>query len=139
VTLGGVFIMLTGLIRDARMHQLDPQLAAREGVLALNSPANRLFAVGLALIVMGVFLFLTGELFKGRGVSLLRRAASAGMVVLLALLSVNAFVVAVSGQNHQHPQVIITVRDLAPRRRTRWPQQTNCCETSRPLSPATVM
>lgn len=94
--------MLTGLIRDTRMHQLDPQLAAREGVFALNSPAHRLFAVGLALIVMGAFLFLTGELFRGRGVSLLRRAASAGMVLLLALLSVNAFAVAVSGQNHQH-------------------------------------
>jgi len=93
--------MLTGLIRDARMHQLDPELAAREGVFALDSPAQKLFAVGLALIVMGAFFFLT-ELFKRKGVSFLRRAASAGMAVLLALLSVNAFAVAVSGQDHQH-------------------------------------
>ena len=94
--------MLTELIRDARMHQLDPELAARKGVFALDSPAPRLFAVGLVLIVMGAVFFLTGELFKRKGVSFLRRAASAGMAVLLALLSVNAFAVTVFGQDHPH-------------------------------------
>jgi len=73
-----------------------------DGAVRINHTGSEIFAMGLALIIVGTLLFLTGELFKRTGASLLRRATSAGMAVLLILLSVNAFAVAVSGQDHQH-------------------------------------
>lgn len=108
VTLTGVFALLSGLIRDARMHRLDPGLAAREGVFTMANPAHRMFALGLALTVVGTVLFLLGKASRRSGSSPALRAFSVVVAGLLVVMSLATFAAAVSGgshdASHQHGQ-----------------------------------
>lgn len=105
VTLAGAFMTLSGISRDARMHAADPTLASREGIFTLANPAHALFAIGIALVVAGTLMFLTG-LAARRG-RLLVRVLSGATAGLLVLMSLNVFAVAARGQGpdgHSHMQ-----------------------------------
>ena len=105
ITLTGVVMLLTGLIRDARMHRLDPTLAAREGVFTMANPAHALFAVGVALVVAGTVLFLVGKASRRSGSSPVVRTVSVMLAALLVVLSMVTFASAVAGSGdsgHSH-------------------------------------
>lgn len=102
-TLTGVVMLLTGLIRDARMHHLDPTLASREGVFTMANPAHALFAAGVALVVAGTVLFLVERASRKSGSSPVMRAVSVVLAALLVVLSMVTFASAVSGDSqHSH-------------------------------------
>ncbi len=52
----GVLLLLAGLALDLSLHANDPDLADKEGLLGLGNPGHVIFAAGLAIIVLGVFL-----------------------------------------------------------------------------------
>jgi hypothetical protein len=101
----GVIAQLTGLALDALLHARDDTLAAREGVLTLSNPGHLLFALGLALTVLGAATMLTPMAVttgrRGAGVVI---AALPAVAVLT--LAGGAFTVAVASgglTSHPHP------------------------------------
>lgn len=89
VSLVGVFTVILGLGLDAIEHRRDATLAAREGIFTLSNPGHLLFAIGVALGVLGAILFLAGRAFDGK-FSLPRVAfwgSLASMLVVCALVS----------------------------------------------------
>jgi len=66
IVLAGVVLQLAGLAVDAWLHARDATLAAREGVFTLSNPGHALFAVGLALTVLGVSLMLVARVAESR-------------------------------------------------------------------------
>lgn len=61
VLLTGCLALLLGLGWDVVLHEMDPSLAAREGVMAMGNPGHAIFAVGVALVVFGTALLLLGR------------------------------------------------------------------------------
>jgi hypothetical protein len=61
VLLIGTSSLLVGLAWDVLLHELDPALAAREGVMAMGNPGHVIFGAGVALVVLGTTLLLAGQ------------------------------------------------------------------------------
>jgi len=101
LTFTGSVATLLGLAWDARLHRLDPTLAAREGVFTLSNPGHLLFASGLAIVVTGTIVLILGPALRRSGASFARRAAAVSAAVALVFLSVVTFASAVSGQDSQ--------------------------------------
>lgn len=87
----GTFLLVGGLIWDVTIHDADPALASHENVFTIDNPAHVVFLTGIALIVVGMGIFLVDELasLRARG----RRSRMAGV----AALSVALLVVATAG------------------------------------------
>ena len=84
----GTVLLIVGLAWDAVLHGIDPDLAAREGVFTLSNPGHGLFAVGLALVVVGSMLLLAGQSTateRGSNRGIWGRAAIAGIGALATL------------------------------------------------------
>lgn len=69
LTFTGTVATLLGLAWDARLHRLDPTLAAREGVFTLSNPGHLLFAFGLAIVVTGTIVLILGPTPRPRSLS----------------------------------------------------------------------
>jgi hypothetical protein len=87
----GFALQLLGLGWDAIEHRIDPALAAREGVFSLGSLSHLVFAVGLAVSVVGL---LGSLVVRGSGVSWptwmvwrLRAGFAAGLLIIFATAS----------------------------------------------------
>ena len=109
LTVAGNVALLIGLAWDAVLHRLDPDLAAREGIFTLGNPGHALFAAGLALVTLGVGLFLLGRAVEPSPGSRWRRAALvAPVAVLVALAAVGIGLAATGdgglagGHDHRH-------------------------------------
>jgi hypothetical protein len=87
----GTFFLIAGLIWDVTIHEGDPSLAAHESVFTVDNPAHVVFLTGIALIVVGMGLFLFAELRLMRAQ---RRGPWTGIV---AFLAVALLVLAVAG------------------------------------------
>ncbi len=61
ITLIGCVTLLIGLGWDALLHSADPHLAEQEGIFTLSNPGHFLFATGIAIVVLGIVLFLAGH------------------------------------------------------------------------------
>ncbi len=99
ISLVGTFLLIAGLIWDVTIHEGDPSLASHESVFAVDNPAHVVFLSGIALIVVGMLLFvvdrLRDQLAHGRGP---RPYAVAVVAVALALLASGGAVAAVQTQ-----------------------------------------
>ncbi len=110
VTLAGNVTLLVGLGWDAVLHRLDPTLAAREGIFTLSNPGHVLFGAGIALVTLGVGLFLLGRMAGAETASRARRAAMIVPVAALVALSGISFAVAMTSESnlgshsHDHPR-----------------------------------
>ena len=89
VVSAGVVILLAGLAWDAVLHNLDPELAAREGIFTLTNPGHVLFGGGIAIIVAGALLFLVG-----RALTTPHPLAYALPAVAMAMLATASFALA---------------------------------------------
>jgi hypothetical protein len=78
----GTFLLIGGLIWDVSIHEGEPSLAAHESVFTIDNPAHVVFLTGIALIVVGMGLFLIAELRLMRAQ---RRGPWAGVVAVLAV------------------------------------------------------
>ena len=58
----GTFLLVGGLIWDAEVHTADPGLASHESVFTVDNPAHLVFLTGIALVVIGMFLFVLDRL-----------------------------------------------------------------------------
>lgn len=97
----GNVALLTGLAWDARLHELDPTLAMREGVFTMSNPGHMLFASGVALVVAGSILLLLAQAMRRPGATLTRRLVAVAASVALVFLSALTFTTAVAGQDGQ--------------------------------------
>jgi hypothetical protein len=98
VSLMGLFTLLIGLGLDAILHRLDETLAAREGIFTLTNPGHLLFAIGIALCVIGGMAFLVGQIFE-RESSLVRFVTLGGAASLLIVCALVSFALAASSEN----------------------------------------
>src|SRR3989337_3650933 len=88
LTFSGSVATLLGLAWDARLHRLDPTLAAREGVFTLSNLGHLLFASGLAIVVTGTIVLTLWPALRRSGASFARRGgavAGAGALVFPCL------------------------------------------------------
>lgn len=100
--LAGLLALLAGLAWDAVMHFRQPDLVEHESVLTLSNPAHLLFATGIALIILGMLLFLLGRASDGRS-SLWRRAMAVALALGLFVCSSASFTLAwVTSAVHTH-------------------------------------
>jgi hypothetical protein len=102
VVSAGVVTLLAGLAWDVVLHSLDPDLAAREGILTLTNPGHVLFGGGIAIIVAGALMF-----FVGRALTTARPLAYALPAVAMTMLATASFALAAStgtlgGPMHVH-------------------------------------
>ena len=88
IAAGGTFLLIGGLIWDVSIHEADRSLASHESVFTVDNPAHVVFLTGIALIVVGMGVFLLNELaaLRARG----RRSRMAGVAVLSVALLVTA-------------------------------------------------
>lgn len=93
VSLVGIFTLIAGLGLDAILHRRDATLAAREGIFTLSNPGHLLFAIGIALTVLGGIFFLVSRAFDGK-FSLPRFALWGGVASLLVICSLVSFALA---------------------------------------------
>ncbi len=95
----GTFLLIGGLIWDVTIHEGDPSLASHESVFTVDNPAHVVFLSGIALIVVGMFLFVIDRLraqsVHGSG---RETVAVAAVAVALALLASGGLVAAVQTQ-----------------------------------------
>jgi hypothetical protein len=101
----GNLTLLAGLRLDARLHVLDPGLAAREEVFTMSNPGHALAGVGMALVVGATALLLLSTV---RRRALLGTTAAVVGTLLLVLLSLSTVRLAVAqsgddGHQHHHP------------------------------------
>jgi hypothetical protein len=93
----GTFLLIGGLIWDVTIHEGDPSLASHESVFTVDNPAHVVFLCGIALIVVGMFLFVLDRL-RAQRASGHRPMAVAAVAVTLALLASGGLVAAVQTQ-----------------------------------------
>lgn len=98
VSLVGIFTLLSGLGWDAILHRRDASLATREGIFTLTNPGHLLFAMGIALCVIGGLAFLAGRIFEGK-FSLVRFATLGGAASLLVVCALVSIALAVSRES----------------------------------------
>ncbi|MDR7576080.1 MAG: hypothetical protein QN195_08050, partial [Armatimonadota bacterium] len=101
----GNLTLLLGLRLDARLHALDPGLAAREEVFTMSNPGHALAGVGIALVVGATALLLLSTV---RRRAVLAATAAVAATVLLGLLSLSTVRLTVAqsgddGHRHHHP------------------------------------
>lgn len=95
----GTFLLISGLIWDVTIHEGDPSLASHESVFTVDNPAHVVFLSGIALIVIGMFLFVVDRLRDVRATGWGRRPMAVGAVAIaLALLASGGVVAAVQTQ-----------------------------------------
>ncbi|HZU77985.1 MAG TPA: hypothetical protein VFA70_14555 [Dehalococcoidia bacterium] len=82
---------LAGLALDSYLHARDATLAAREGVLTLSNPGHLLFALGLALAILGAGALLLDPLWRCRRPGALAASLAVLPVVGVLVLSADAF------------------------------------------------
>jgi hypothetical protein len=105
----GTIALLVGLAGDAALHQLDPTLAGREGLLLGANPGHALAAGGVALVVLGAALALLGQARTAARPAV--RALWGGVAGGLMLLATAALAMAAgSGVPEPHPAVAAPAR-----------------------------
>jgi hypothetical protein len=109
ITVAGVVVLLIGLGWDAVLHRLDPELAEKEGVFTLSNPGHVLFGAGIAIVTLGVALFLLGRLSADPALPRFQRFARTLPIAALAVLFGLSFSLAMtsdgglaSGHQHEH-------------------------------------
>jgi len=95
VSIVGIFTLIAGLGLDAILHRRDATLAAREGIFTLSNPGHLLFAIGIALTVLGAIFYLMSCAFDGK-FSLPRFALWGGIASLLVVCALVSFALAAS-------------------------------------------
>jgi hypothetical protein len=99
ISVVGTFLLIGGLIWDVTIHEGDPSLASHESVFTVDNPAHVVFLSGIALIVVGMFLFVVDRLRdQSAQVNGRRPVAVAAVAVALALLASGGLVAAVQTQ-----------------------------------------
>ncbi len=98
VSLTGIFTLLVGLGWDVVLHRRDATLAAREGVFTLTNPGHLLFALGIALCVVGALLFLAVRIFDGK-FSFMRFLTLGGAASFLIVCALLSFALAASSES----------------------------------------
>jgi hypothetical protein len=94
--------LLAGMVWDALLHDADPGLAAREGILDSANPSHLLIALGLGLTVAGVGWGLV-SLSAGRQRHPARSAPALAAALLLSLvLAMGAVAIATESPSGQH-------------------------------------
>ena len=89
----GTVAQLVGFGVDARLHDRDPGLAARESVFSLANPGHALVAAGLALALTGAIVLAIGPRLERGG---RRQSVIVGIgVVTAAVLATGSAAVAV--------------------------------------------
>ena len=102
VTAGGIVLVGAGLAWDAAQHASDPDLAAREGPLALTNPSHALAALGL-LAVAGGLLGSAWTVWRPSLTSVRAKAGAAatGAVVVSFAIVGGAWAMS-GGHDHEH-------------------------------------
>jgi len=94
----GTFLLIGGLIWDVTIHEGDPSLASHESVFTVDNPAHLVFLGGIALIVVGMLLFVLDRLRDQRATNGRRPMAVAAVAVALAFLASGGVAAAVQTQ-----------------------------------------
>jgi len=95
----GTFLLVGGLIWDVAGHESDPGLASHENVFTVDNPAHLVFLSGIALVVIGMFLFVLDRLGEQRRTRQDHRPlAVAAVAVALALVATGGVAAAVQIQ-----------------------------------------
>jgi hypothetical protein len=103
--LAGIVAQCLGLALDAVLHARDAGLAGRESVLTLSNPGHLLFAIGLALTVLGGASLIMAPVRRGRAGA---RAIALGALPAAAVLALAGGSFAIAARSgglagHQHP------------------------------------
>ncbi len=106
VTAAGAVAQLLGLAVDARLHRLDPELGAHEGIFTFSNPGHALIAVGMLLVVGGTALFLWGRAAARPDARPWGRAAGAVSTIVLLVFALAAFASALATGRHEHAHLV---------------------------------
>jgi hypothetical protein len=102
VTLAGVIVLLAGLGWDAALHKLDPELASHEGIFALSNPGHLLLGAGIAIVVAGVLMHLSGRFALSPNRNALRVIAYSLPAVAIMALGAGSFALAATSESGAH-------------------------------------